>query len=129
VIAVGGGWVLLRGTALAETARLARFGADVLERRDGITSVGVETLLGVLEREGRMSAPGPTEVPQPLPVASSAVSDELVTASEVASMIGCTPRHVRRIAAQLGGFRVGDRWAFHRDQVAASAAGRQEEVA
>ena len=51
-------------------------------------------------------------------------SDTLIGAIEAASILGCSPRHVRRIAADLDGQFVEGRWVFRRQAVAEYAAAK-----
>ncbi|WP_396836810.1 helix-turn-helix domain-containing protein [Mycobacterium sp. ITM-2016-00318] len=49
----------------------------------------------------------------------------VVSAREAAHILGCTTRHVRRLAADLEGEEVGGRWLFSRSAVEAYAKGRR----
>lgn len=124
VIRLGGGQLLLRGAALVDTWHLARSGAEVASRRDGIAlSPRVRRLLAALEQEAgsviaAVSADGPTDVRAPVLPGSSPPDDQLTT-EEVARMMRCSTRHIRRCAETLGGRRFGGRWVFSRAEVAA----------
>ena len=128
---LGGGQVLLRGAALVDTRNLARSAAQQATRRDGIgLPQRIRSLLAVLDREAEqvitaMSANGPTDVRR-LPDLELSEPDKDLTASEVAEMMQCTARHVRRCAETLGGRRVGGRWVFTRAEVVAYLAGRRD---
>lgn len=51
--------------------------------------------------------------------------DDLIGIVEAAALIGCTPRHCRRLAHQLDGIRVGTRsWVFNRHTVTNYAEGK-----
>jgi len=45
----------------------------------------------------------------------------LIGAVEAATLLGCSARHVRRIASDLEGQRVEGQWVFRRQDVAAYA--------
>lgn len=47
----------------------------------------------------------------------SACCHDFIDAGQAAEILGCTPQHVRRIAADLDGIRVGRRWIFDRRPV------------
>lgn len=44
-------------------------------------------------------------------------SKKLIDAREAATILGCSPRQARRLAPDLDGQLIGDRWLFHRDVV------------
>jgi hypothetical protein len=50
--------------------------------------------------------------------------DDLVDATGSAQILGCSPRWVRYIAADLDGQRFGGRWVFHRHTVTGYAKAR-----
>lgn len=61
------------------------------------------------------SNPGPTDVrntPQPAPSELN-----MIDTATAATILGCTDRHVRRIATSLGGHRTRNGWYFDRDAV------------
>ena len=120
MVALGGGWVLLRGAALADVARALAVAIEVARRRDGLEAPPrVLQLAELLRREARvMAAPGhaatptvpdPAECPTELDTAAAAVA------------LGCSERTVRRRAAELGGRRVGRAWLYEPAAVAAAA--------
>ena len=76
-------------------------GMDALERRlQAAMSVG-----------GHESDSGAAELNQ----------NALIGAVEAATLLGCSARHVRRIASDLEGQRVEGQWVFRRQDVAAYA--------
>jgi hypothetical protein len=51
-------------------------------------------------------------------------SKSMITTSEVAALLGCSPRRVRQLAPQLGGQQLGRSWIFDRDAIGEHADGR-----
>lgn len=75
-------------------------GMDALERR-----------LQAMSADGHESSSGAAELKQ----------NTLIGAVEAATILGCSARHVRRIAADLEGQHVEGQWVFRRQDVAAYA--------
>ncbi|RJO80232.1 hypothetical protein D5S18_00310 [Nocardia panacis] len=71
------------------------------------------------ELRARMSADGPE------PEAAQQDS-EMIGTPEAATILECTARHVRRLAADLDGQRIGREWIFHRGTVTEYARARKE---
>jgi hypothetical protein len=120
VIAAGGGWVMLRGLALADTSRAVSYVVKQ-GRRDGVRAPRLTGLEATLRTEvaaanGHANASdGDIVVPF--------VADMLST-EEAAAVMKISPRHVRRRAEELGGRRIGCRWVF--DPVIVHAAATPE---
>ena len=74
-------------------------GMDALERR----------LQAAMSADGHDSGGGAAELKQ---------ENTLIGAVEAATILGCSARHVRRIAADLDGQRVEGQWVFRRQDVA-----------
>ncbi|MET8796131.1 helix-turn-helix domain-containing protein [Nocardia sp. NPDC004568] len=51
-------------------------------------------------------------------------ADDEIGTTEAAALLGCSQRHIRRIAADLDGIRVGRDWIFNRRTVAEYAEAR-----
>lgn len=51
--------------------------------------------------------------------------DEPIGTDDAAEILNVTPRHIRRIAADLDGIKVGTDWTFKRSTVERYAQGRQ----
>jgi hypothetical protein len=80
-------------------------GMDALERR-----------LQAMSADGHELSSGAAELRQ----------NTLIGAAQAATLLGCTARHVRRIAADLEGQRVEGQWVFRASVVAAYAAAKAE---
>lgn len=72
------------------------------------------------ELQAAMSAAGQPLAPEP-------PGSNLIGTAEAARILGCTPRTVRRLAADLDGQRVGQEWAFTRTAVTEYATARKGE--
>lgn len=44
-------------------------------------------------------------------------TDDLIDTTEAAQILGCSTRNIRRIAADLDGEQIADRWIFHKNTV------------
>lgn len=53
---------------------------------------------------------------------------ELINTSAAAETLGCTERHIRRIAADLDGTRIAGRWCFHRTTVTEYSTARRDSI-
>ena len=124
---LGGGWpvsavrvpagaVLLSGTDL-ETAFYAVRAAQRYRQWQGLAP---STQLAQLHAV--MSGSGQTDVPDEAGAQGEPVLNDL-SITEAAGILGCSARHVRRLALGLGGRRVGGRWVLDRLAVAEHAAG------
>ncbi|MGB3697858.1 MAG: hypothetical protein WBA05_10545 [Gordonia sp. (in: high G+C Gram-positive bacteria)] len=51
---------------------------------------------------------------------------ELIDSEQAAELLNCTPRYVRKIAADLDGQQVAGRWIFHRHNVTEYARNKKE---
>ncbi|MBU9764746.1 helix-turn-helix domain-containing protein [Mycobacterium sp. TNTM28] len=50
--------------------------------------------------------------------------DDLISTEQAAEILGCSPRHARRLTADLDGHRVAGRWTYSRTVVTEYAQGR-----
>ncbi|WP_433626073.1 hypothetical protein [Nocardia sp. CA-120079] len=57
-----------------------------------------------------------------------AVGGDEIDTRQAAAILGCTERHVRRLAADLDGDQVGRTWVFRRDIVQAYADARGSRI-
>jgi hypothetical protein len=95
-------------------ARAARYCVSETVRRRLLAGIPVPAWLRTLDHHLARSVDGPeTEVVQQ----QSKLSDQPIDTAEAAAIIGCTDRHIRRIAADLDGQRIAGRWIFHRPNV------------
>ena len=127
-----GAAVLLQGPALAEVAYLASLGLRHRAAVDGAPpSVRQRQLLRILADAAEASLALP---PTPGGHADLAAGPDLeesmfvgmVGTAEAASVLGVSPRHVRRLARSLDGRRVKGAWTFDRHAVVAYATQRKE---
>jgi hypothetical protein len=116
LLRLGGGQVLLRGPALLAVSRLAAAGVKRWYGVDGSTiSPGMRQILEQLAAEASEHVRGDvrSDVPGVPSVASSEVMEpQPLSSAEAADLLGCSERHVRRIATSLGGRRDGASWTF-----------------
>ncbi len=123
MLRLGGGQVLLRGPAVQIVSQLADLGArQWFAVGGGSTPALVRRLLDELAAEAsEYVRPGVrADVREKRPGASSEVMDtQQLTSAQAAEHLGCSQRHVRRIAPSLGGRRVGAAWTFDAAEVAA----------
>lgn len=126
VLRLGGGQILLRGPAVLVVSRLAALGAKHWYSVDGgSVSAPVRQLLASLAGEAaehvrdrvRADAPAPRVLASSTPMRQTPWQ----SSAQVAVTLGCSERHVRRIASTLGGRRVGARWEFDPHVVASYA--------
>ncbi|WP_449560316.1 helix-turn-helix domain-containing protein [Mycolicibacterium mageritense] len=93
--------------------------AEVIRRRL-LTGAPVPGWMRNLHHQLNASVDGPkTAVAQPQ-------SNTAIDTEEAASILGCSTRHVRRLAADLDGQRVAGRWIFHRHNVIEYAEGKNQ---
>lgn len=101
--------------------RAVRYCVGEVVRRRLLTGAPVPGWLRRLDHTLRMSAHGPeTAAGQP------ESKSEVVDSSEVAAILGCSTRHVRRLAADLDGQHVAGRWIFNRRNVIDYAEGKEK---
>jgi hypothetical protein len=122
VITAGGGWVMLRGLALADTSRAVSYVVKQ-GRRDGVRAPRLARLEAALRTEvaasnGHADASGDKIV---IPFVADMLSTE-----EVAAQMHISPRHARRQADELGGRKIGHSWVFDAVLVHAAAAERNQ---
>lgn len=98
----------------AEDAALVRSILSEYLRARRLAGSGVHAKVVALEQKlAIMSAVGPD-----VEYGSARLdAAELIPTSEAAVILGCSPRHVRRLADVLDGERVGGRLVFQRDVV------------
>lgn len=130
--------VLLEGRDLVAVHVLVQRGLRALRDRDGVTPA--PAVLQLVDQLGRaaaaagrspMSANGHASADMPPHAPSServgngmAAAADVLTASEVAASLSLSPRHVTRLAAELGGVKHGRSWRFSRTAVEAFSAVR-----
>lgn len=118
VLRLGGGQVLLRGQVLRAVWHLAEAGAGRLFSVDGKSiPPDLRRLLDDLAAEAReyVRPDVRSDVREEGPSASSGpMNPHPLTSAQAAETLGCSERHVRRIAASLDGRREGARWTFDR---------------
>jgi len=126
-----GAAVLLQGAAVPEISYLVGLGVRYRANLDGAApSVRQRQLLRILAdaAEATLAAPatgGHADIPAAPHLGESVVG---VGTAEVASVLGVTARHVRRLAADLDGRRVKGAWRFERAAVIAYRAQLREET-
>ena len=125
--------VVLQGPAVAEVAYLVNLGLRHRANLDGTApSDRQRALLRMLTdtAEASLALPptprGHADLPATPDLAESTVVGEMKTA-EAARLLGVTPRHARRLAADIDGRRVAGAWTFDRSAVIAYRALREEE--
>lgn len=128
VLRLGGGRVLLGGSALLDVVR-ALEAAQRITARDGYRpSPQWRELLSLLRAElgESTSRVGSAEVPQLAEV--SAWSQETVSTAQAAELLGCGARNVRDLAARgvLTRRLLGGRMRFDRDEIVAEQLRRSE---
>lgn len=125
LVRLGGGQLLVRGSAVLDLVRLAELGARVARQRDGIEPPArIRALLEALTAEAAelplMSADGHADVRREADRAASAAL-ELIDVAEVANMLTLSIRQARRLMPDLGGRKVGRSWRIDRATAAAYA--------
>ncbi|MGY4101609.1 helix-turn-helix domain-containing protein [Nocardia sp. R16R-3T] len=116
--------VVLTGAAVPNVRRCLIAAAKAL-RRDGIAAppwllVLIAELAAAAAEVGH--ADRETGVPQ-----ASSMTTTTIGSKEVAEMLGCSTRQVRRLARTLEARRVGKTWTFDPDVVRAYQLGRSTE--
>lgn len=97
----------------AETACAVYVFAE-FERRRRIAGQPVPAVARTLrQRLTAVSATGRT----PEPAGAPSKPAEQIDTTEAARLLGCSTRHVRRLAADLDGRRLGQQWIFPRHTV------------
>ncbi len=121
MLRLGRGRVLLSGPALRAFSHLAEAGVGRLFSVDGKSvPADLRRLLDELAAEAReyVRPDVRADVREEGLSASSGPMDPL-TSAQAAERLGCSERHVRRIAPSLGGRRVGAVWTFDAAHVTA----------
>lgn len=123
---LGNGQVLLRGRAVVRVASGMKAAVALVAGRDGgHVDRELAVVLRALEVEAKTyMSEGPHAIWQNRGVSGGSVIEPMST-EEVAMILEMTPRHVRRLAQQLGGYRLRGRWIFDRAAVAAAAEDRR----
>jgi hypothetical protein len=121
LVALGGGWALLRGLALADASRAVSYVVKQ-GRRDGVRAPRLTRLEAALRGEvaAAMAANGHTNATDTAVVVP--FPQDVMSTEEVAAATGISPRHVRRQADELGGRKIAGRWCFDPVIVHAAAA-------
>lgn len=96
----------------------ARFVIAEFTRRRRLTGHPIPPAVARLHH--RLTSVGGHEPPVPQPD-----SKQLLDTAEVAEMIGCSTRHVRRIAPALDAQRIGGRWVYPRTAVTQHLQGKR----
>jgi len=130
VLRLGGGRVLLGGSALLDVVR-ALEAAQRVTARDGYhPNLQWRALLSLLraELDEATARAGSEGVPQPAEVSAWSVEPETVSTAQAAEILGCGPRNVRDLAARgvLSGRLFGGRMTFDRDEIVAEQLRRSE---
>ncbi|WP_454788510.1 helix-turn-helix domain-containing protein [Mycolicibacterium lutetiense] len=86
-----------------------RLGAPIPER--------VRDLLRFVSCSGHQIAAAPTQSDQD--------ADDLISTEQAAEILGCSPRHARRLSTDLDGYRVAGRWTYSRSTVTEYAQARR----
>ena len=102
-------------TLTAAQAQTALWAIEELRRRRRLVGQPVPPALANLHHHLIMSAHGLT--PEPTAPQSKSRPIEGIDAQEAATILGVTPRHARRLAADLNAQRVAGRWVFNRQNV------------
>lgn len=121
VFAVTGG-VFLQGAALADVSMLVSYAVQTAAAADTLGTVAprlrkLADFLAEQASEAAMSRCGHADMVSSSTVAPSLV-DELTT-KEAAGMLHITPRHMARLAPELGGRRTSAGWLVRRGAVVA----------
>lgn len=109
-------------TLTAEQAQTALWAIEELRRRRRLVGQPVPPALANLHHHLIMSAHGPA--PEPTAPQSKSRPIEGIDAQEAATILNFSPRHARRLAADLDAQRIAGRWVFNRHNVIAYAEGR-----
>lgn len=121
------GAVLLQGSAVHEVAHLVGLGMRYRSQVDGCPPAERHRRLLVELTAASASLSTVSETTKvSLPPSSAEFDVEAVGAADAAHALGLSVQFVRRIAPEMGGWRVGREWRFSRSAVAAEAARRQE---
>jgi len=131
LLRLGGGRVLLGGSALADVVRALET-ARAVSARDGIAPNRrwlwlLQQLRAELAVADASSPPGSAEVPQ-LADPSWSPQDDVIDTREAAQLLGCGERNVRDLRSRgvLEGRLVAGRLVFDRAEVAAEVLRRRE---
>ncbi len=123
MLRLGGGQALLRGPTLRAVSHLAEAGAGRLFSVDGKSiPPDLRRLLDELAAEAREYVRPDVRADvreEKVSASSGPMNPHPLTSAQAAETLGCSERHVRRIASSLGGRRVGAVWTFDPAEVAA----------
>ncbi|TVX97855.1 helix-turn-helix domain-containing protein [Mycolicibacterium porcinum] len=100
---------LIRDVVAEVMLNRQRLGAPIPER--------VRDLLRYVSCSGHQSGSVPTQ--------SEQEPDDLISTEQAAEILGCSPRHARRLSADLDGARVAGRWTYSRTAVTEYAQARR----
>lgn len=92
------------------------------KRRRRIVGQPIPAAVADLHTHLLMSGNGPA----PEPARAQSKPAEQVDTHQAADLLGITPRHVRRIAADLDGQRIAGRWIFNRNNIIDYAESRNQ---
>ncbi|MGC5246429.1 helix-turn-helix domain-containing protein [Gordonia sp. DT219] len=101
----------------------ARFVIAEFTRRRRLTGRPIPPAVARLHH--RLTSVGGHEPPAPQPDSKSE-QPELLDTAEVAELLGCSTRHVRRIAAALDAHQIGGRWLYPKPAVVQHLQGRHQ---
>ena len=104
----------------SDQARAARYCVAETIRRRLLTGQPVPPWMRVLHTTLAVSVDGPK------PEAAQEESKTAIDTAEAAAILGCTTRHIRRLAADLDGQRIAGRWIFYRHNVTDYHEGKQQ---
>jgi hypothetical protein len=123
-VQVLGDAVLLRGRAVLEVRSLVASAVRYSAARDGIPpNPRLRALKAALDEAVDHVAMFAEEPSEP-PVANIQQDSTVMSTNQVATRLGCTEQHVRRLHRDLDARKVGRAWIFEADAVEAYAAGR-----
>ncbi|UAK38560.1 helix-turn-helix domain-containing protein [Gordonia bronchialis] len=103
--------------------RAVRFVLAEFVRRRRLTGQPIPTVVARLHQHLAMSANGPEPVAAQSD--STPAQPELLDTGQVAELLGCTTRHVRRIAPALDAQRISGRWVYPRPAVTQHLQGKR----
>ncbi len=122
-----GSAILVQGQAVVDLHMLVRGGLRMHRSVDGIEPASRLRQLDQVLAEAAavvtdelMSGVGQMSRRQQVDQACSELPEEIGTC-EAAGLLHLTPRHVQRLAVDLGGRRAAGRWIFDRSTIAAAA--------
>lgn len=122
------GAVLLQGRAVHEVAHLVALGLRYRSQVDGCPPADRHRQLLVELTSASASLAGVSET-RKVSLPPEPTGCESLGAAEAAHELGVSRQFVRRIAPELGGWRIGREWRFSRSAIAAEATRRREDGA